>query len=71
MKILIDPLQMCKYGYIDPAVAECGKYSLKNIKVQEEWHHVCGVFQANRMGGNTVQALVSMYYDGKEVFKSK
>ena len=62
-------LQICKYGFLDPEYADCAPYVLKNVKVHLEWHHICGIFEANQMNSNMVETKMTMYFDGKLVFK--
>ena len=62
-------LQICKYGFLDPEYADCAPYLLENVKVHLEWHYICGIFEANQMNSNMVETKMTMYFDGKLVFK--
>ena len=56
---------MCKYNIKQG----CGRFKMNNMRIHNEWHHVCMALKTDDFDMDKFQVTRKFYFDGKEVNK--
>ena len=57
---------ICKYLGFNKVTGVCSKKSFKSVRIHDQWHHFCWLFNVNGIDSDQIKVSTNLYFDGKE-----
>ena len=59
----------CKYANMNGLTSICSKFTMKSVKIHNQWHHACWSFETNEIDADQIKISTKLFLDGKEVIQ--